>query len=103
VGGLPSIIPGTLRSQLRCRDLNTSRGVLSIFSVYRVISIPGKMKLSTILDPFKGSSDTLPHYEIVSGLKELTDLSFKSFRLKPLDFSLLSTAGPNHSVSMLGI
>lgn len=99
-GGIPSIIPGTLSSKIRSRDLDVIRGVLSLLSVFRVISIPGKLKLSTITDPFKGLSSTLPQYEVFVAASEL---NFKRFKLFPMSLRLLSTAGPNHPVSMLGI
>jgi hypothetical protein len=99
-GGLPTIIPGTLRSLIRSRDLTTIRAVLSVFAVYRIIQIPGKLKLSTITDPFKGLSMTLPKYEIDLALSELT---FGKLSLKPIKLIKLGTAGPNHSVSILGI
>jgi len=100
-GGLPTVIPGSLRSLLRSLDLNTCRAVLSVLAVYRIIKIPGKLKLSTITDPFKGQSTTLPQYEVWSGSGEL--FGFNKLRLQPISLSFLGTAGPNHSVSMLGI
>lgn len=66
-GGLPSIIPGSIRSLLRYGELNIIRGVLSVFSVYRVIKIPGKIHLSSITDPFKGWSKTLDDHEVRVG------------------------------------
>jgi len=100
-GGLPKIIPGSLRSQMRMGDLEITRAVLSVFAVYRIIKIPGKLKLSTILDPFKGQSQTLPEYELRVASGEL--FGFNKLRLQPIDYKLLGTAGPNSSVSMLGI
>lgn len=43
-GGLPRIIPGVLRTRIREGDPLIIRGVLSLFSVYRIIQIPGKPK-----------------------------------------------------------
>jgi hypothetical protein len=72
---------------------------MSILQVYRVISIPGKLKLDTITGPFKGQSRTLPKYEIIKAISEIGRPPI----LKPITFNFLSTAGPNHSTSMLGV
>lgn len=103
-GGIPSIIPGTLRSLMRSGDQRTIRGVLSLLSVYRVIQIPCKLKLESITDPFKGVSDTLPAYEVINVLRGL-GLPVSGRIQLSLNRTLvyLSTAGPNHSVSLLGI
>lgn len=99
-GGIPQIIPGTLRSSIRSGDLVNVRGVLSMLSVYRVLLIPGKLKVESITDPFKGQSATLPKYELMQVLREV---SFRKLRLKPVKLHLFGTAGPNHPVSLLGI
>lgn len=62
--GLPKIIPGSLRLLIEAGDVVTIRVVLTILSFYRVISIPGKLKLSTITDGFKGVSTTLQPIEV---------------------------------------
>lgn len=100
-GGLPTIIPGVLRKSLRTTDHLNIRGILSVFAAYRVISIPGKVKISTITDPFKGLSDTLPDYEIRVASGEL--FGFNRLKLQPISLSLLGAAGPNHPVSILGV
>lgn len=106
-GGLPTLIPGTLRTLIRSRDHLTIRAVLSTLAVFRIMKMPCSLKLESITDPFKGICDTLPSYEIIKGLESLgisvpkgvnkTRLILKN----PLIY--LSTAGPNHPVSMLGI
>lgn len=101
-GGLPTIIPGPLRLQCRQRDLETIRGVLSVLAVYRVIQIPGKIKLETITEPFNGQSSTLPDYEVKNCSSEIFNYKV-DYTLKPIKLLTLGTAGPNHSVSMLGI
>ncbi|QKI79961.1 RNA-dependent RNA polymerase [Erysiphe necator associated mitovirus 13] len=101
-GGLPSIIPGFLRSLLRDGDLSTRRAVLSVFAVYRIILIPGKLKLNTITDPFKGLSSILPKYEIRLALRELLGDNLH-LKLQPIKLEFLGTAGPNHPISMFGI
>jgi hypothetical protein len=100
VGGLPSILPGKLRTLIRSGDAKTIRGVLSLLQVYRVLKVPGKLKLGTITDPFKGLDPSLPKYEILRAIRELGHLKPK---LHPVTLKYLNTAGPNHSTSMLGI
>jgi hypothetical protein len=52
--GLPRIIPSLHRIRIRNGELAIIRLWLSLFSIYRVIDIKGKMKLSTITAPFSG-------------------------------------------------
>jgi hypothetical protein len=75
------------------------RGVLSLLQAYRVIKVPGVLKLSTITDPFKGESSKLGKYELLRAVKELGSFP----KLKPISLKLLTSAGPNHSTSMLGV
>lgn len=98
-GGLPSIIPGTLRSKIRSEDHVTIRGCLSILSVYRVIKVPGVLKLETITDPFKGESLELSQYEVIKASASLGRLP----NLQPIHLKYFNTAGPNYKVSMLGV
>jgi len=56
--GLPVIIPFQLRQKIGV-DLEITRLILTILSVYRVIESTSKMKLSTITDPFNGISPIL--------------------------------------------
>jgi hypothetical protein len=48
--GLPRVIPAYFRIRIRGGDKPTLRLILTIFSIYRVISVPGKLKLATIID-----------------------------------------------------
>lgn len=50
-GGIPRIIPKTMRAAIRSKDIWTVRVWLSLFGLYRVIDIPGKLKLHTITSP----------------------------------------------------
>jgi len=53
--GLPAIIGTRDRRSLRSGNLRVMRMYTTLFSLYRVISIPGKLKLNTITDPFIGN------------------------------------------------
>jgi hypothetical protein len=71
------------------------------------MKMPCKLKLESITDPFKGISDTLPKYEVINGLAAL-GFEIPKGRSKILltlsnPIIYLLSAGPNHSVSMLGI
>jgi len=107
-GGLPLIIPGSLRLLLRAKDHKTIRGVLSTLAVYRIMKMPCVLKLETITDPFKGQCLTLPKHEIIDGLEAL-GISVPKYGQRPYHLTLsnpliyLLSAGPNDSVSMLGI
>lgn len=60
VGGLPRILPGSLRRCIRRGDPIAIKATFSILSVYRIMDIPGVLKLNTITDPFKGQTSTFP-------------------------------------------
>jgi hypothetical protein len=50
---------------------------LTLFAVYRIINIPGKLKLSTITDPFSGSKEGLQR--VSHELEALASNSLKMF------------------------
>lgn len=49
--GLPRIIPSAHRQRILARERDVLRVWLSLFSLYRVLEIPGKLKLETITKP----------------------------------------------------
>lgn len=51
ISGLPRVIPSAHRQRILMRERDVLRVWLSLFSLYRVVEIPGKLKLSTITDP----------------------------------------------------
>jgi len=60
--GLPTIILSRDLALLGNKGEAVCRFYLTMFSLYRIIEIPAKVKLSTITDPFKGSSDFLQNF-----------------------------------------
>lgn len=54
VSGLPSIIPGSLRLDIKAGDRNAIRGCLAFLAIFRVLKVPSTLKLQTITDPFTG-------------------------------------------------
>jgi hypothetical protein len=55
VNGLPAIIGTRDRRSIRSGNTRVMRLYMTFFSIYRVISIPGLLKLRTITDPFTGN------------------------------------------------
>lgn len=103
--GLPRYIPLSDRRAILSGSISVIRFWLTLYSVYRIINIPGQIKLGTITDPFVGNKDTLRK---VSGeLKALALNSKKMFDLRILcsnpGLLLLETASPTSGVSWSGI
>lgn len=101
-GGLPNIIPGYFRSQIRDGNLNVIRLTFTILSIYRVLSIPGKLKLSSITDPFKGSEMTLPKSELKRSIRDMFGKVFNPLHNRT-GLILSGSAGPNNPSSLFGI
>jgi hypothetical protein len=58
--GLPrKWIPILDRQKIRAGDMPVMRFWLTLFSLYRILEIPGKLKLQSITDPFPLGSDVL--------------------------------------------
>lgn len=51
-GGLPRIIPVLHRNAIRANDRWTIRFWATLFGLYRILEFPGKVKLSTVTNPF---------------------------------------------------
>lgn len=98
-GGLPRIIPGPLRSEIRKGNPEVIRMVLTALAVFRIIKCPGNLKLGTITDPFKGISEVLPDYEVSLALKSVFGVRHSLKDLSYPKHLFLMSAGPNHSVS----
>jgi len=59
VNGFPAIIGSKDRAALRAGTRSVIIFWSSLFSIYRVLKTPYKLKVSTITDPFSGSLDGL--------------------------------------------
>lgn len=57
--GLPSYLGSEDVKSLKSGGTRTARLWLTIFSLYRVIIVPGQAKLNTITDKFSGNTSTL--------------------------------------------
>jgi hypothetical protein len=94
--GFPRIIPVHDRKLLRAGDSRTLKFWLTLFSFYRVLIMPGKLKLSTITSPFNGSDYSYMTNHIDRFIKLF--LKGKSlidtYRLR-VDPFVIRTASPN--------
>jgi len=108
--GLPRLIPASERGRMRKGDVKVIRFYTGLFNLYRVIQIPGDLKLQTITAPFNGNFLELATY--VGNLKDkrlnffnrLPDFGkiLKS-NLVPDNFVLSRSASPSCKMSCLGI
>jgi hypothetical protein len=109
--GLPRIIPASDRGRIRTGDVKVIRFWTGLFNLYRVLKIPGELKISTITAPFTGSETILEDMiTLVSRSKThhfFTHLSnFKSIvgkSLVPSQFVLSRSASPSNKFSCTGI
>jgi len=104
--GIPRVIPYNVRRLIKGGSVPATKWALTIFSVYRVIIYPGKLKLTTITQPYKGRPNAnalLTPY--LPKFLDLFDLGPKSVTLKslgaPKPFAI-SRSSPN-SASSLGL
>ena len=104
--GLPVIIGTRDRRSLRLNNLGVIRLYLTLFSLYRIISIPGKLKLNTITDPFSGNEQSLKGIE--NWMRNHSSSALQSFckkaHFKVMDKFLISErSSPTCSKSWTGM
>nr|WMI40069.1 MAG: RNA-dependent RNA polymerase [Rhizoctonia cerealis duamitovirus] len=107
-GRLPRIIPPQDRVEIRSGVVGTIRFWSSLFNLYRILKIPGEIKLSTITDEFTGQKDLLFLY-----IKAVGKLPFfNNFRghpkwatanLSPTKFEISRSASPSNKISCHGL
>jgi len=103
-GGLPTIIPGSLRLEIKRGNRNVIRCVFTLLSVYRVMKVAGTLKLETITAPFKGQFYSLPLGQLRSSILQLLQIgSMKTRKLRDIELRFSGSAGPNHKVATLGL
>jgi len=102
---LPRFIPMLDRRAIMAGNPSVIRWWLSLFSVYRVISIPGNLKLSTITDGFTGNESYTRFLEKQSSLfvKKVFANSTEYISMKPVKLLLLETSSPSFRVSWAGL
>jgi hypothetical protein len=101
--GLPRFIP--IRDR-RLMLVNGSPSVirwwLTLFAVYRVISIPGKLKLETITAPMTVASDQV--LKVAQEIKELINVSmFETDLINTAQFLFLESASAGTKISWMGL
>ena len=110
-GGLPRVIPGSERARIRAGDVRTIRFWTGLFNLYRILKVPGVLKLNTITDSFTGDS---AHLEFIqSAVKAggiplfFTELvgfeKIQTMDLSPKEFVLSRSASPSNKVAATGI
>jgi hypothetical protein len=103
--GFPRYIPLSERRAMKSGSESVIRFWLTLFAVYRIINIPGKLKLSTITDPFSGSLEGLQR--VSQELEVLASNSLKMFDKTILKSDpgllMLETSSSTTRVSWLGI
>jgi hypothetical protein len=99
--GLPRFIPLEDRRAILSGNSATIRFWGSLFALYRVIRIPGKLKLETITKPFSGDN-----FLLLRGIEQLSAFAAsQSFRFdkgilsKEFGFLPLETSSPSNRVS----
>jgi len=109
-GGLPRLIPSRNRKLIRQGDPREIRFWTGLFNLYRILDCKGKLKTSTITDPYSGSVPFL--MECINRATDKNGLFFdtlKGFRkitsesLEPNDFMLSRAASPSNKQSYTGI
>lgn len=97
--GLPRLIPGPLRKKIREGDPVTTRAVLTVLSLYKLLKCRPKLKLNSITDPFNGVSRTLHPIQVkyaISLLPKTVRYGRVSYGDRGYIRSLVSiNAGPN--------
>jgi len=105
--GLPRMIPLPERERIRRGHVPTIRFWSGLFNLYRVLQIPGELKLSTITAPFSGDAVGLQNLSNLS--KELIFFdrlrgfeNVRSLSLSPRTPVLSRSASPSNKMACLG-
>jgi len=103
--GLPMIIPLSDRRAIKNKSTTVIRFWLTLYSLYRIVNIPGALKLETITDPYSGSVAALGR--VSEGLEALaTKLSYrfpKTIVKRDSGLSLIETSSPSSIVSWVNL
>jgi len=102
--GLPHFLSSNDRSAILQGSSKVFQLWVSLLSIYRVLKVPGKLKLSTITDPFKGDPGILDKVSsfLVLFSKKVWSASGVSRDISGGKLLPLQTASPSSKVSWLG-
>lgn len=106
INGCPAIINKQDRHLMRQGNIHVIRFWHTLFSIYRVLSIPGKMKLETITDPFKGSESFLNDISRIAlnyKWSKKHDQISQNSNLAPTTFHFSGKASPSNVNSSQGL
>lgn len=98
--GLPRFIPSVDRGLILAGHPSVIRYWLTLFSVYRVIDLPGVLKLNTITDAPTFNQEEMDN--IISQITKLWDplMLDKSFLIREPDLLLLESASSGYPISL---
>lgn len=103
--GLPQFIPLKDRRAICSGNKDIIRFYLTLFSLFRVIKVEGKLKTSTITDPFSGDLSSLlvnsSNLKVLSS-KLVSQFNMKEF-YKPQKLYPFEKASPTHGSSWMGL
>jgi hypothetical protein len=101
--GLPKFIPSRDRRLIIGGSVPVIRFYMTLFSVYRVISIPGTLKLGTITQAPTVTMDSLA--KVAEELSKIIRPSMFNLNIlsRPGRLLWLETASPSHKVSWTGV
>jgi hypothetical protein len=110
INGCPSIINRSDRFLMKKGDRHAAVSLIrfwhSMFSLYRIFDIPGKLKLSTITDPFSGSIEKLEMIRLAAQEtvwpKDLSRIAAE-YNLGPRTFHFSGKASPSQVNSSHGL
>jgi hypothetical protein len=107
-GGLPRLIPAPQRALIRRGDKREIRFWLGLFNLYRILKVPGDLKIATITSPFTGNILAMGKYfEVVANRNYFAALNgferIRAMKLTPDTFILSRSASPSAKVSCTGI
>lgn len=98
--GLPRVIPYSDRKLIMHRGYSIIRFWLTLFSIYRIIKIPGTLKLETITDPGIANPSRIFWYgNKLSEISACLPSKPKKIRGENYDILLLEKASPTSKVS----
>jgi len=105
--GLPKFIPGPLRMKIRIGDPVSTRAVLTLLSLYKILMCKPKLKLNTITDPFTGVVKVLNPIlvkKVIALLPQTTRYGRTVYGKAGYIRTIVSSnAGPNHRKAFLSL
>jgi len=100
--GLPRIIIGQDRASIRAGNFDLMRFYLTVLNLYRVLEMPGKLKLNTITDGFKGEAGLRDLFREINSLvpefsKMILNLAGDKLESRGIDPSPILKSAPGAS------